>query len=103
MRRAAPLLALAALLACTSSTSSSVPTVATVGTNPSLGASVEVLYDGWGVPHVYAQSDGDAVYALGYLHARDRLFQMDFYRRVARGRLSELAGGDAVPADVAYR
>jgi penicillin G amidase len=103
MRRAAPLLALAALLACTSSTTSGVPTVATVGANPSLGAGVEVLYDGWGVPHVYAQSDADAAYALGYLHARDRLFEMDFYRRVARGRLSELAGDKAIAADTFFR
>jgi penicillin amidase len=103
MRRAAPLLALAALLGCPSEETSGVPTAATVDSNPSLGASVEVLYDGGGVPHVQAQSDGDAAYALGYLHARDRLFEMDLYRRIARGRLSELAGDVAVPADTFYR
>jgi len=104
MRRAASLLALLAFLACKSEEKTpGIPIVATVGANPSLGAGVDVLYDGWGVPHVYAQSDADAAYATGYLHARDRLFQMDFLRRAARGRLSEWVGQAGMTADVAIR
>jgi penicillin amidase len=112
MRRAATLLAVLAVLACKSEEKApGIPVVATVGANPSLGAGVEVLYDGWGVPHVYAKSDGDAAYAMGYLQARDRLFQMDLLRRFARGRLAELVGttqGQAVldevlAADRGYR
>lgn len=104
MRRAATLLALAALLACKSEEKpSGLPVVATVGANPSLGAGVEVLYDTWGVPHVYAKSDADGAYGMGYVQARDRLFQMDLLRRLARGRLSELVGEDGLTADVGYR
>jgi penicillin amidase len=84
MRSGLPVVLSAALLSCTSPVN--------VESNPGLGAKVEVLYDQVGVPHVYAQSDADGAYALGYLHSRDRLFQMDFYRRYARGRLAELLG-----------
>jgi len=84
MRSGLPVVLSAALLACTSPVN--------VESNPGLGAKVEVLYDQVGVPHVYARSDADGAYALGYLHARDRLFQMDFSRRYARGRLAELLG-----------
>jgi penicillin G amidase len=57
-----------------------------------LQAPVEVLFDGWGVPHVYAQGREDAWFAAGYLHARDRLWKMELYRRAAAGRLSEVFG-----------
>jgi len=104
MRRAVPLLALLAFLACKSEEkTSSLPVVATVGANPSLGAGVEVLYDGWGIPHVYAQSDADGAYAMGYVQARDRLFQMDLLRRAARGRTAELVGQDGLTQDVTIR
>lgn len=52
--------------------------------------SVEVLYDGYGVPHIYAQNEADLFYAFGYVHARDRLFQMEMIRRLADGRLAEV-------------
>ena len=68
-----------------------------------LGADVNVYYDSLGIPHVSASSDEDAVYALGYLHARDRLFQMDFLRRAARGTLSGLLGPDVVAQDAVIR
>ena len=53
-----------------------------------LKGEVEVLYDNYGVPHIYAQNEEDAYYALGYVHAQDRLFQMEMLRRAAGGRLS---------------
>jgi penicillin amidase len=43
------------------------------------------------VPHIYAQNETDAYYALGYVHAQDRLFQMEMIRRAASGRLSEVS------------
>ncbi|MDZ7649077.1 MAG: penicillin acylase family protein [Cytophagales bacterium] len=55
---------------------------------------MEVLYDDYGVPHIYAQNDEDAYYALGYVHAQDRLFQMEMIRRPVGGRLSEILGPD---------
>lgn len=55
-----------------------------------LKAEVKVHRDKWGVPHIYAESDEDAYFALGYVMAQDRLWQMDFYRRITDGRLSEI-------------
>jgi penicillin amidase len=51
------------------------------------------------VPHIYAASDRDAVIALGYVVAQDRLFQLDFLPRVASGRLAEALGPQAVSSD----
>jgi penicillin amidase len=75
----------------------------TVPLNPALSSNVDVYYDAYGIPHVYAATDEDAAYALGYVQARDRMFQMDFLRRAGRGRLSEMFGAAAVSQDVAIR
>ncbi len=64
---------------------------------------VEILYDDFGIPHIYAQNDEDAYYALGYVHAQDRLFQMEMIRRAAGGRLSEILGPDLVKTDKLFR
>lgn len=64
---------------------------------------VEVLYDDYGVPHIYAQNEEDLFYAFGYVHAQDRLFQMELVRRLADGRLAELFGEKALPSDKFFR
>jgi acyl-homoserine lactone acylase PvdQ len=64
-----------------------------------LAKPVEVLRDGYGVPHISAQSFADAVYALGYVHAQDRLWQMEVNRRTAAGRLAQAFGESALEAD----
>lgn len=64
---------------------------------------VEVYYDDYGVPHIYALNEEDAYYALGYVHAQDRLFQMEMLRRAAGGRLSEVLGEDLVKVDKLFR
>jgi len=64
-----------------------------------LSSSVEVLRDGWGVPHIYAQSERDVLFAQGFAHAQDRLWQMDFNRRLAAGRLAQVLGQVALPLD----
>ena len=64
-----------------------------------LGAPVEVIFDAWAVPHVYARDSDDAWLAAGYLQARERLWKMELYRRVATGRLSELFGERTLPVD----
>lgn len=64
---------------------------------------VEVLYDEFGVPHIYAQNETDAYFALGYVHAQDRLFQMEMIRRAASGRLSEVLGKDLLKVDKLFR
>lgn len=65
----------------------------------SLGSSVEVRYDRRGVPHIFATSDEDAYRALGYVVARDRLFQLWIQAIAAGGRLTEIAGARALPLD----
>jgi len=55
------------------------------------------------VPHIYADNDEDAYYVQGYLHAKYRLWQMDFQTRVAAGRLSEIAGADKLYIDRFFR
>lgn len=60
---------------------------------------VEVHYDDYGIPHIYAQNAQDAYHALGYAHAQDRLFQMEMIRRLVSGRLSELLGPAALKSD----
>jgi len=64
-----------------------------------LDAPVTVVRDERYVPHIFAESDKDAVTALGYLVAQDRLFQLDFVPRVAAGKLSEAFGESSVEAD----
>lgn len=68
-----------------------------------LTADVEILRDNSGVPHIFASSDRDAFYALGYAHAQDRLWQMTLMRRTAQGRLSELFGPRTVETDKLLR
>lgn len=62
-------------------------------------AAITIETDPRGVPTVRASSIPDAMFGLGYVHARDRLWQMEFQRRVGSGRLAEVLGGGLVPAD----
>jgi penicillin amidase len=64
-----------------------------------LSGEVRVVRDNWGVPHILANSEADAYFALGYCMAQDRLFQMETLRRLARGELAELLGPPAVVVD----
>ena len=64
-----------------------------------LGAPVEILRDRFGVPHIFAQSERDAHFALGFVHAQDRLWQMEMNRRVSAGRLAEVLGPSGLEAD----
>ena len=66
---------------------------------PTLSGPVSVERDERGVPHIFAGEDRDAILALGYVTAQDRLFQMDFISRVAAGRLSEIFGSASLDAD----
>lgn len=66
---------------------------------PGLGAPVRVLRDRWGVPHIYANSSADLFMAQGYVHAQDRLWQMELQRRTGHGRLAEIFGEIALDTD----
>jgi penicillin amidase len=64
-----------------------------------LRAPVEVLRDRWGVPHIYATTSADLFFAQGYIAARDRLFQIDLWRRVGTGKLAQVLGPEAIARD----
>lgn len=70
-----------------------------LGRIPGLTASVDVRYDRRGVPHLFARSEEDVVRALGYVVARDRLFQLELQSRAGSGRLAGLVGAAALPMD----
>ena len=64
-----------------------------------LSGPVNVTFDADGVPHIHAASALDGATVLGFVHARDRMFQMELMRRAASGRLSEIAGAATLPID----
>jgi penicillin amidase len=64
-----------------------------------LNEPVEVVRDAHAVPHIFAESEEDAYFALGFVHAQDRLWQMEFMRRLGRGRLAEVLGEAALDTD----
>jgi len=66
---------------------------------PGLRARVEVRRDRWGIPHIYAEHNEDLFCALGYVHAQDRLWQMEMHRRIGHGRLAEIFGPVAIDSD----
>lgn len=69
------------------------------GTIPGLAAEVTVVRDAHAVPHIFADNRTDAYRALGFVHAQDRFFQMEFMRRTAQGRLSEVIGPPGLRTD----
>ena len=64
---------------------------------------VSVIYDDRGVPHIRAQNETDLYRTLGYVHAQDRLFQMEMLRRLARGELAEIFGPEMLASDKLFR
>lgn len=68
-----------------------------------LKSEAKVHFDKYGIPHIYANSDTDGYHALGYVHAQDRLWQMEVVRRIAPGRLSEIFGEKMVDTDKLFR
>ncbi|MEX2726779.1 MAG: penicillin acylase family protein [Candidatus Sigynarchaeum springense] len=70
---------------------------------PFLSGQVTVIKDAYGEPHIYAQKEIDAVAVLGYLHGRDRMFQLEMIRRQASGLLAEVVGTRALDIDKYYR
>jgi penicillin amidase len=70
---------------------------------PGLHAKVDLWRDAWGIPHLRATCADDAFFALGYVHATDRLWQMDALRRRAVGRYAEWVGPSALPMDMLAR
>ncbi len=70
---------------------------------PGLSQTVEVFFDDYAVPHVYAKNEDDLFFATGYLMARERLFQMTVNAATTEGRLSELFGESQLESDIFLR
>lgn len=64
---------------------------------------VKIYSNSYGTPHIFSKNEHDAYFTLGYVHARDRLWQMDLARRVAEGRLSEIFGSKTIDFDKLFR
>ena len=67
-----------------------------------ISKNTEVFFDEYGIPHIYAANQTDAQVVLGYVHAQDRLWQMELLRRIAAGRLSELFGNKVSKTDMFF-
>src|SRR4051812_28595316 len=93
------LVALSALLALPLAASANAANIQVTG----LQEPVKLIRDSDGVPHYWAHTQHDADFVLGWLHASDRLFQMDSSRRQASGTLAELQGPGALGSDVQLR
>src|SRR4029077_9172135 len=70
---------------------------------PGLKQPVEIIRDRQGIPHIYAQNDGDLFFAQGYVMAQDRLWQLEFCRRRRAGQLAEIFGPKAFDYDARTR
>ncbi|HVZ78287.1 MAG TPA: penicillin acylase family protein, partial [Gemmatimonadaceae bacterium] len=102
-RHAGPLPPLGPLLdpvhgAWSAATHATLPREATA-TIPGLSGPVEIRYDQRGVPHIFARTRDDVIRGLGYVVARDRMFQLELQARAASGTLTELVGKVALPLD----
>jgi penicillin amidase len=68
-----------------------------------LDSAVDIYRDSYGIPHIYAQTSHDLFFAQGYVHAQDRFWQMDFWRHIGSGRLSEMFGKSQLDTDTFLR
>src|SRR5439155_24870200 len=77
----------------------SLPQIDGLITVSGISAPVDIVRDADAIPHVFASTKLDALYGLGFVHAQDRLWQMEFQRRIGFGRLSEVLGPAAIVQD----
>src|SRR5437660_5091302 len=77
----------------------SLPTIDGTTSVPGISAAIDIVRDADAIPHIFASSKADALFGLGYAHAQDRLWQMEFQRRIGHGRLSEIFGPATIPQD----
>src|SRR5438309_5631274 len=100
MRAKTPIASILAAAAIVSTASAqSVDTLRTHG----LTRPVEILRDGQGISHIYAQNEHDLFFAQGYVAATDRLFQLELWRRQATGTVAELLGPREIQRDIGAR
>jgi len=77
----------------------SLPQIDGSATVAGISAPIEIVRDADAIPHIFAANKLDALFGLGYVHAQDRLWQMEFQRRIGNGRLSEVLGAATLPQD----
>src|SRR4051794_20928196 len=77
----------------------SLPQIDGAVTVAGLSAPIEIIRDADAIPHIVASNKLDGLFGLGYVHAQDRLWQMEFQRRIGHGRLSEVLGAATLPQD----
>lgn len=75
----------------------------TIITNNRLSAPAKVYYNDTQIPSISAATEEDASFVMGYIHAKDRMFQMDYTRKISQGKLSELVGPAALSNDIQFR
>jgi penicillin amidase len=68
-----------------------------------LKAPVQIITDQWGVPHIYAENEHDLFFAQGFQAAKDRLFQLEIFRRRANGTMAEVLGVGELRRDIGAR
>ncbi|MDH5798546.1 MAG: penicillin acylase family protein, partial [Paracoccaceae bacterium] len=96
-------LGLAALFAIYVLASRSIPEYSADFQVAKLDAPLEIVRNNANVPHIFGQTDNDAYFGLGFVHAQDRLWQMMMLRRTAQGRLSEIFGEQTLKTDIFMR
>jgi penicillin amidase len=77
----------------------SLPQITGTITVAGLSAPIDIVRDADAIPHIFAATKNDGLFGLGYVHAQDRLWQMEFQRRIGHGRLSEILGAATLPQD----
>ena len=77
----------------------SLPQIGGTTTVAGISAPIDIIRDADAIPHIFAANKADALFGLGYVHAQDRLWQMELQRRIGFGRLSEVLGAAALPQD----
>jgi penicillin amidase len=88
-----------AVLVCCAATAVGAPLKPVVERVAGVQQRVEVLRDRWGVPHIYARNTDDLFFAQGWITAKDRLYQLDRWRRTGSGKWAEVSGPSALAKD----
>ena len=83
--------------------SSSIPDYELEFSSDDIENEIVILRDNYAVPHIFAKNTNDTFFALGFVHAQDRLWQMEFMRRLSQGRLSEILGERYLQSDILMR
>jgi penicillin amidase len=84
-------------------TNASLPDEGDKVSSDKISSNIKIFHNYYGIPHIITQNNDDMFFALGYIHAKDRLWQMDYLRRIAKGRLSAIYGNSTMSIDLFFR